>query len=489
MASEAIDLIVADNKSLRLEVSMLQEKLRCFDDVKKSSALIQRLTANQELLSKKIDQFCASAGHGRSAGNKSVRDIINEAVAGVRAELDSINRIVSGAALAHRDLSQSIADYCEYFENEIRLLHEQSRFVKKREIDIMDTEGSLNGLDWSMVLTQVKGENSKFEREVEELMAEIEKKRKNVSMKIANNSLKVANRYEDQTQPQPLKLNQPKRNMDIPELFKETSKITALNTAEINPLNEEAVQSQRRKSFVTNGEEYFELELTENSCLGLPGHKTRIPRDSEVPEPVKKLIFEEDKQAEYSTYELKDGMTKNSHVPPRSNLRVRKNNSQESSFLNRNYSINNSGINESSASRRKRRESNVVIRLRSNSQQNDSRLERENFMNSPLSEQKPSDKKTHQTQTTIREPMRQILQNTNMVYKRSSIFDALLAKKTGISSRLPLGQESNRNPMTNTFHGGLLSAADRFVPGAPFTHHIEIGGDRSIRTSTHRARQ
>lgn len=470
---------------------MLHDKLRYYDDVKRSAGMIQRLATNQEELIQKFDRLSSQIGKVKQSGGKSVKEMIEDALSEVRKELDGIHRTVSKAADTHKELSNAVADYCVYFENEIKILYEQSRCVKRRDIEINDVEGALAGVDWERVLMQVKQENKLFENDVNKLVAEIERKgqkataRSLTSKQGSQNHIRINPDLKEEIKV----VQQVPRILEIPDIFKENPHFATGATKDSKPAATERRPSQRRASLLSNGEEYFELELTENSHLVMPGLvKKAPPRETAEPEPVRKLIFEEDHPGELSNFELKSANNKNTYIPPRSNLRARKNNSQESSFLNRNYSVNNSGVNESSASRRKKRESNVVIRLRSNSQQNESRSERANITQSPISDHRPSDKKTVNTISTCREPLRQLMPTTNLVKQRASIFEALLVKKTGITSRGTCEHDHHKSNTNNTYKGGMPASDDRYSITAPLSHRIEIGIDRSIKTSNTRGK-
>lgn len=477
----AMDLL-RENTALREEIALLQDKLRCFDDVRRSAGIIERLIAAQEELSKKIEILVIKI-ESKDPGTEnksSVRELIKAATREIYRELEAITSLVNAASASHQSLRELVHDHSVYYDTEIRILHEQSRLCKKREIQVEDFEGSLSGIDWESLLAQVNGDNKKFEKEVKDLMDEIERKGKKLSQKVNDNLAVQKISYSEYSLGPVISKNVPKikdlgtNKIEVVEQKENNSKYETAGSQNSKPVQEEPISNTNAQKSFTNEEEYFEMELTDNSAVFGKGlaYGSQTIRENDM---VKKLIFEDEKNPPNSVIVTKNlqGLPQ---APPRSNLRQRKVNSQENSLVYRQSSFNNSSINESSASRRKKRGSNVIIRTRANSINHDSRLEKDGYLESPNSDKEelfPRDQPL--TEQIDIEPSN-IYQP--VVPKRSSIFEALMAKRFySLGSRNENLSEATKLPFSVSRVRG--PSEERSSNAGALSHRIEIGIDRS----------
>lgn len=490
-----LDLLERENKVLRDELRSLGGKLASISEAASCNLYLQTVIDSQLKLNHKIDCFhqeiLALDGHLLPAdakrlgtqpnshrwNSKSVAALVADSIAGLSTQLTQLHTMLSELKASQQALRESLTTTKLHYDKEIWLLEEKWKALAKELGDQSHTLNLAQKIDWSRLAEDLQLEEQRAQAVASTLLEKIRLREANIYKLLEARSTKSLAATGDLKKIKVASMRAPPRDKD--------------NLTKQPPDQPQPVESSNHAaaSQLHADHEEFELELTDNSVSRSGGVPAGLQEAATNIDLKKKLLFDE----EPKTLEGASVPNGKKSIPPNSLLRMRrKNPSNENSFVrdHKSQSQNNSLLEQSNASRRKKQLSNVIIRTKSASQQGDD-SERRQAVLSPISEQKLVPKHFAVPEHLQLDNFKSSLEFTDGP-RKDSMFDVMFAKKQLIGK--PDSKENSNSLKTtplSSIHTRTVSFEDRHPnPNASInTQRIQIGLDRSLSIkSSHRRR-
>ena len=479
--SVRLDLLEKENKALRDELRSLSGKLVAVNEAASCSVYLQAVLENQLKLNQKIEnisQEIQAAGselpptnvkcsgslpNSLHRSSRSIAVLISDSVAELSGQLAQVYSMLAELKATQQGLKESLTTTKLFYDKEIWLLEEKWKQLAKDLGEQTHTLNLAQKIDWSRLSEDLQVEEQRAQAIAKSLLEKIRQREANIHRLIEAKSGRVVQGAAEAKKIKVNAVRMPPKDRENPAKPPEQS---------------QASQNRQPEGRPQVDHEEFELELTDNSVSRSGGLHAGLPEGAENADLKKKLLFDDPLPLESTG--VPNGRKS---LAPSSLLRMRKKTaSNENSFVrdpHKSQSQNNSLLDHSNASRRKKQTSNVIIRTKSVSNQGDNSERRPGVL-SPISDQKIVPKHFPAPEHSHLDHLRSSLEFSDL-QRKDSMFDLMFAKKQFIGK---VDSKENTNTVKTTpvssFHTRTVSFDDQQPNASIDTKRIQIGLDRSL---------